>query len=154
MSRGDVAGSRRRTGAPASALVFDFGLKHIGVAVALPDQNLARGIATVAARDGQPRWPSLDALLDEWRPDCLVVGDPLNMDGTASPIAARARDFGQQIAERYQLAVDFVDERLSTFEALSRGAGEYDSQADGRTTHAVAAEAIAETWLGRTRPFI
>ena len=151
-----------------SALVFDFGLKHIGVAVALPDQNFARGLATVAARDGQPQWSSLDALLNEWRPDRLVVGDPLNMDGSASPMATRARDFGQQIAERYGLAVDYVDERLSTFEALSRGTGESDPQKDGlnphahgrtshahgrtshahgRTSHAVAAETIAETWL-------
>lgn len=137
MSQGDVA--------PASALVFDFGLKHIGVAVALSGQNLARGIATVAARDGQPHWPSLDALLAEWRPDCLVVGDPLNMDGSASAMAARARDFGRQIADRYGLALDLVDERLSTFEALSRGADEGDS-------HALAAETIAETWLGRARP--
>lgn len=137
MSEGDVA--------PSSALVFDFGLKHIGVAVALSEENLARGIATLAARDGRPHWPALDALLDEWRPDCLVVGDPLNMDGSAGPMAARARDFGQQIAERYGLAVDLVDERLSTFEALSRGAGEQDS-------HALAAETIAETWLGRSRP--
>ena len=135
----------QRSGAPASALVFDFGLKHIGVAVALSEEKLARGITTVAARDGQPHWPTLDALLDEWRPDCIVVGDPLNMDGSASPMAARARDFGQHLAERYGLAVDLVDERLSTFEALSRGAEADDS-------HALAAETIAETWLGRTRP--
>ena len=143
MSEGDAVG--QRTGAPASALVFDFGLKHIGVAVALSEENLARGITTVAARDGQPHWPSLDALLDEWRPDRLVVGDPLNMDGSASPMASRARDFGQQVGERYGLAVDLVDERLSTYEALSRGADERDS-------HALAAETIAETWLGRARP--
>ena len=85
MGQGDIAGP---TGAPKSALVFDFGLRHIGVAVALPDQNLARGVTTVAARDGRPHWPSLDALLDEWRPNCLVVGDPLNMDGSVSSMAA------------------------------------------------------------------
>ena len=147
MSQGDLAKRRRRTGAPASALVFDFGLKHIGVAVALPEENLARGVATVAARDGQPHWPALDGLLDEWRPTRLVVGDPLNMDGSTSPMAVRARAFGRRIAQRYRLAVDYVDERLSTFEARSRGAGERDSR--GRTSHAVAAETIAETWLGR-----
>lgn len=145
MSEGDAVGQRTGAPASASALVFDFGLKHIGVAVALSEENLARGITTIAARDGQPHWPSLDALLDEWRPDRLVVGDPLNMDGSASPMASRARDFGQQVGERYGLAVDLVDERLSTYEALSRGADERDS-------HALAAETIAETWLGRARP--
>ena len=145
----------------SSALVFDFGLKHIGVAVALSDQNFARGLATVAARDGQPQWSFLDELLNEWRPDRLVIGLPLNMDGSASPMATRAREFGQQIAERYGLAVDYVDERLSTFEALSRGPDERDRKKNGlesrargrtshahrRTSHAIAAEMIAETWL-------
>ena len=125
-----------------TVLVFDFGLKHIGVAVALREQNLARGVATVAARDGKPDWRSLDALLDEWRPTRLVVGDPLNMDGSASDMARRARRFGQAMVQRYGMTVDYVDERLSTFEAISRGA-------DERDTHAIAAETIAETWLGR-----
>ena len=126
-----------------TALVFDFGLKHIGVAVALRNQDMARGLQTVRARDGQPHWPSLDALLDEWRPTALVVGDPLNMDGTRSSMAVRARRFGRAIAARYDLPVDFVDERLSSFEATSRGA-------TGPSAHAVAAETIAETWLGST----
>ena len=146
MSQGDIV---EIPGAPPSALVFDFGLKHIGVAVALPDQDFARGVTTVAARNGHPHWPSLDALLDEWRPSCLVVGDPLNMDGSASSMAVRARDFGHQLARRYQLAVDFVDERLSTFEARSRRTDERGNQAGTRALHALAAEMIAETWLGR-----
>lgn len=127
-----------------TALVFDFGLKHIGVAVALPEQDLARGLDTVRARDGQPHWPSLDALLDEWRPTALIVGDPLNMDGTSSDMGCRARRFGRAIAERYDLPVDFVDERLSSFEATARGA-------TGIQAHAIAAETIAETWLARPR---
>ena len=146
MSQGDATKRRR---APTSALVFDFGLKHIGVAVALPEENLARGVATVAARDGKPHWPALDALLEEWQPNRLVVGDPLNMDGSTGAMAARARTFGQRIARRYQLAVDFVDERLSTFEALSRSADGAGSHAHNRNTHALAAEMIAETWLAR-----
>ena len=126
-----------------TALVFDFGLKHIGIAVAFPAQNMARGIATIQARNGTPDWPALDALVAEWRPQQLVVGDPLNMDGTRSCMAERARQFGSRLAERYVLTVDYVDERLSTFEANSRGATRQNS-------HALAAETIAETWLGLT----
>lgn len=123
-----------------SALVFDFGLKHIGVAVALRDQRFAHGIATLAAHSGDPHLPSLDALLEEWRPSELIVGDPLNMDGTTSCMAKRARRFGDSIAKRYGLPVTYVDERLSTFEASSWGA-------QGRDVHAAAAAAIAATWL-------
>ena len=125
-----------------AALVFDFGLKHIGVAVAEPQADLARGIASVAAKDGVPRWNALDALVREWRPAALVVGLPLNMDGTPSEMSKCARAFGQHLGERYALPVDYADERLSTFEAVSRGA-------DAADAHADAAAVIAETWLSR-----
>lgn len=124
------------------ALVFDFGLKHIGVAVAEPCAALARGIASIAAKDGTPRWDALDALVREWQPATLVVGLPFNMDGSPSEMSERARAFGQRLAERYALPVDYADERLSTFEAVSRGA-------DAADAHAEAAAVIAETWLSR-----
>ena len=124
-----------------AALVFDFGLKHIGVAFAQPCGNIARALATIPAKNGTPRWDVLDPLLAEWQPTTLVIGLPLNMDGTASEMSTRARDFGQQLAHRYALPIDYADERLSTFEANSRGA---------KGSHAAAAEVIAETWLGRS----
>ena len=123
-----------------TALVFDFGLRHIGVAVAERQARLARPLATIGARDGVPHWQALTPLIAEWRPATLVVGDPLNMDGTASEMSARARAFGNRLAKRYALPVEFADERLSSFEAAARGA-------DAAAIHAAAAQAIAETWL-------
>lgn len=123
-----------------SALVFDFGLKYIGIALALPDYALARGLLALRAKNGVPRWEELDAVVAEWRPRQLVVGEPLNMDGTTSDMARRAHRFGGALEQRYGLPVAYADERLSTFEALSRGA-------DVANSHARAAEVIAETWL-------
>ncbi|MYD96490.1 MAG: Holliday junction resolvase RuvX [Gammaproteobacteria bacterium] len=126
---------------PASgALVFDFGLKHIGVATAEPKAHLARALTTVRARDGVPQWEALDRVVADWRPEVLVVGLPLNMDGTPSEISAAARRFGARLGGRYALPVEFADERLSTFEAVSRGGNE-------DAAHALAAEVIGETWL-------
>ncbi len=127
-----------------TTLVFDFGLKAIGVAAAERRVDLARGLTTIAARDGVPRWNDLDSLVAEWRPALLVVGLPLNMDGTASAMCDLAEGFGDALAARYTLPVEYADERLSTFEARHRGAGE-------ATRHAAAAEVIAETWLGQNR---
>ncbi len=120
-------------------LAFDYGLKHIGVAVAEPAVGTASPLTTLRARNGTPRWPEVDRLLEEWRPDGLIVGLPLNMDDTESPMAERARGFGRQLASRYGLATEFADERLSTFEARARSGAAPD--------HAVAAQIIAETWL-------
>ncbi len=127
-----------------TALAFDFGLGRIGVAVAEREPPFARGVATVYATDGAPRWPALDALIDTWRPEALVVGLPINMDGTPSAMSDRAQRFGDSLAARYGTRVEYVDERLSTFEARARGATPDDS-------HATAAQVIAETWLA-TRP--
>ena len=123
-----------------TALVFDFGLRHIGVAVAERQARLARPLATIGARDGVPHWHALSALVAQWRPATLVVGDPLNMDGTTSEMSTLAHAFGARLAKRYALPVEFADERLSSFEAASRGA-------DAKAMHAAAAQAIAETWL-------
>ncbi len=123
-----------------AALVFDFGLRHIGIALALAGPGIARPLATAAAEQGRPRWQRIDALVAEWRPTRLVVGEPLNMDGTPSDMAVRAKGFGKALEARYGLPVSFADERLSTFEARARGA-------DAGDAHALAAEVIAETWL-------
>ena len=120
--------------------MFDFGLRRIGVAVAERAPRFARGVATVPAEEGGPQWRLVDDLLATWHPERLVVGLPVNMDGTPSAMSARARGFGARLAERYALPVEFVDERLSTFEAVSRGANAANS-------HAAAAQVIAETWL-------
>lgn len=128
-----------------TALVFDFGTKHIGVAVAEPQAHLVRGLTTIPARHGEPRWDVLDAVVKEWQPARLVVGLPINMDGSPSEISAQARLFGARLAARYALTIDYADERLSTFEAVSRGALAGDA-------HAQAAEIIGETWLNERAP--
>jgi len=128
-----------------TAIVFDFGLRQIGIALAEPRIGLVRPLSTITARDGIPSWEALDLLVGEWQPDVLVVGLPLNMDGTPSEMADRARGFGTRLADRYGLDVAYADERLSTFEAISRGARPADA-------HARAAEVIGETWLSEGCP--
>ena len=123
-----------------TVLVFDFGMKHIGIAVAEPQADLARGLTTIPAKSGEPHWHALDPVVREWQPERLVVGLPINMDGTPSEGSALARRFGKRLAARYALTVDYADERLSTFEAISRGA-----PADA--AHTQAAQVIGETWL-------
>lgn len=122
------------------ALVFDFGLRRIGVAVAETGLGHAHALASIGARDGAPQWPPLDALVAEWQPQQLVVGLPLNMDGTRSAMCAKAEVFGALVEARYGLPAAYADERLSTFEAIDRGAPPKDA-------HALAATVIAETWL-------
>ncbi len=100
-------------------LAFDYGLKHIGVAVGQPFTGTASPLTTVRARDGAPDWPAIDVLIAEWQPVRLVVGLPLNMDGTEGSMAQEVRRFGAQLSADLTLPVLYEDERLSTDAAES-----------------------------------
>jgi putative Holliday junction resolvase len=125
---------------PVTVLAFDFGLRNIGVATGQAITHTASEIATVRARDGVPDWNTVDALVRQWQPDALLVGLPLNMDDTESEMSTRAKAFARKLRSRYRLAVELVDERLTSFEA--RGISD-----DLDTQHAIAARLIAETYL-------
>lgn len=98
-------------------LAFDFGTKSIGVAVGQRITGTARPLPAIKAQDGTPDWNIIERLLKEWQPDEIIVGLPLNMDGTEQPLTARARKFANRIHGRFGVEVKLHDERLSTVEA-------------------------------------
>lgn len=100
-----------------SVLGFDFGTQSIGVAIGNPVTGSASALDALKARDGIPNWELISTLLERWQPNRLIVGLPLNMDGTAQPITQRARKFGNRLHGRFGLPVDFQDERLTTVDA-------------------------------------
>lgn len=105
------------------------------------------------AKDGVPDWDALGALLAEWQPDLLIVGDPLNMDGSVSELAQRARRFARRLHGRFGIAVELVDERLSSF-AVKQAARDCGHRGDyhQQPVDSLAAELILGDWLrGRER---
>jgi putative Holliday junction resolvase len=128
------------TKARVTVLAFDFGLNNIGVASGQTITRSAGAVTTLKARAGIPDWKAVDALLREWQPDVLLVGLPLNMDQTMSAMAERAKQFAATLRARYEMDVEMVDERLTSFEA--RGLSD-----DVNAQHAIAARLIAETYL-------
>ena len=130
---------------------FDVGTKLIGVAVGNRLTASARGLAAVAVRDGEPDWVKLDALRSEWLPETLVVGLPVNDDGSEQPMTRTARRFAARLGERYGLPVVFADERNTSQEAARRFAGAraagLKKRSDAATIDAEAAAVILEAWL-------
>ena len=112
--------------APLSYLAFDYGAKRVGVATGNTLTRQAQPLRTVAA-EGDARFEAIGALIEEWRPDALVVGVPFHPDGAAHDNTERARRFGRQLNGRFQLPVHEVDERYTTTEAASRGARDLDA---------------------------
>lgn len=122
-------------------IAFDFGMKRIGVAVGQTISHTASPLPVLAAKDGMPQWQVIDSLFEEWTPSKVIVGLPLNMDGTQQPITFAAKKFGQRVAHRYHLPVEFVDERLTTVEAKQLTSNKLTS------LDSIAATLILETWL-------
>jgi putative Holliday junction resolvase len=129
-------------------LGFDFGTTRIGVAVGQSVTGTAAPLAPLRAQDGKPDWPTLDALIAEWQPDALVVGLPLNMDGSISEMARRARKFANRLQDRYQRPCYLIDERLTTAEAkrlhLEAG-GSTDFKTE--SVDGIAARLLLEDWF-------
>ncbi len=137
-------------------LGFDYGTRLIGVAVGNRYTGQARAIDTVPVREGAPDWRQLDRLRDEWRPEALVVGLPLTLDGLEQPASAGARRFAAALHERYELPVALSDERHSSREAARRFASARAAglkrRRDAAQIDAEAAAVILERWLADAPP--
>lgn len=129
-------------------LGFDYGTRQIGVAVGQMITGQARELCVLKAQNGVPDWQQIEALLKEWQPDALVVGLPLNMDGSPSEMSERAEKFARRLHGRYQLPVHIHDERLTTYEA--KGQRLAQGQRGGyreRPVDAIAAALLLQGWL-------
>ena len=109
-------------------------MRHIGTAVGQELIGSSNPAGVIRARDGTPDWPAIEKLLKEWEPDLLLVGLPLNMDGTESPMSARAQKFARQLNGRFNVAVEMVDERLTSFAAKQQRRDLQQSTDFGRDT--------------------
>lgn len=106
-----------------SVLAFDFGVKRIGVAIGVQlgqagaQASPARALATIAGEANDARFAAIAKLIAEWQPVRLLVGRPLNEDGTPHEMTARCERFANQLRGRFGLPVEEVDERFSSLEA-------------------------------------
>jgi putative Holliday junction resolvase len=106
------------------ALGFDYGRRRIGVAVGGSATGRATPLAVVRCRQDGPDWAAIADLVDEWRPDRMVVGLPYNDDGSESEMTRLARRFAGRLQARFRIPSELVDERLSSREAEDRLRGE------------------------------
>ena len=133
---------------PRTFLGFDFGMKNIGVAVGQELTNTASPLTVIKAREGIPNWDQIQSLINEWQPQRLIVGLPLNMDGTEQEMSVAARRFGNRLNGRFHLPVEWQDERLSTFEALDQLGIQSKMQSNNRDdVDRISAQLILQSWL-------
>lgn len=138
----------------ATALAFDVGARRIGVAVGNTISNSARELCVMMVNANGPDWAVFDRVIRQWKPDMLVIGDPLNIDGdntAMQPARKRAHQFAEQAQQRSGLPVSLIDERRSSIEAAQRFAEQRQVGAkrrrDAQALDAMAAVIILERWL-------
>ncbi|MGD0498090.1 MAG: Holliday junction resolvase RuvX [Bryobacteraceae bacterium] len=98
-------------------LALDLGKKRIGLAISDPLGITAQGMANLKRVNKRTDLAALERLIREREVGLLLVGNPLNMGGSEGRQSAWAREFGEAIAKRAKVPVEYRDERLTTVEA-------------------------------------
>ncbi|MGE6408328.1 MULTISPECIES: Holliday junction resolvase RuvX [unclassified Psychrobacter] len=107
---------------PHLILALDYGVKKMGMALGNNITQTARAFDILAMNNGQPDWDNLIGIIKVWGVAQVVVGLPLNMDGTSSMLSKRAHKFARRLAHRIMeqhlpVTVSLCDERLTSIEA-------------------------------------
>jgi putative Holliday junction resolvase len=135
-----------------SALGLDLGSKRIGVAGCDGLGLIATGITTIKHQSFQQTLEELQNLVQEREVQLLIIGLPYSMNGEVGTQAKRVQKFAHRLATALELPLEFVDERLTSYEAEeqlkarnlspSRNKGLIDRQA---------ATIILQQWLDQRR---
>ena len=127
-------------------IAFDYGEKKIGVAVGQTSTNTSSPLQIIFNKDNNTNWTSISSLLDEWKPDLILLGKPLNMDGNESEIMKKIDKFYKELKSIYDADIEFVDERLTTFEAREILKDEKHDNVDAH-----AAKILIDNWFDINR---
>ncbi|MDD2934414.1 MAG: Holliday junction resolvase RuvX [Methylotenera sp.] len=103
----------------STVLAFDFGERRIGVAVGEHLLTTANPLTTIDNESNEIRFQMISTLIKEWQPKLLVVGLPLNVDGTEHAVTQLCKKFARRLNGRFNLPVMLIDERYSSVEASS-----------------------------------
>ena len=123
-------------------VAFDFGTKKIGVAVGQTSTYTSSPLQVISSKDNKVKWNEIMILLNEWKPELVIVGKPLNMDGTDSEIMKEVDKFYQKLKSIYDAKFEYIDERLTTFEAR-----QILEEKQFETVDANAAKILIDNWF-------
>lgn len=102
-------------------LGLDFGSKTVGVAVSDPTGLIASGVEIIR-RDREDKLRKtlsrIEELIVQYEVERIVLGCPLNMDDSSGDRVRKTEEFKEMLVRRTGIPVDFMDERLSTVEAI------------------------------------
>lgn len=133
-----------------SVLGFDYGAKRIGVATGQTITCTATPVTTLTQINGSPDWSGIKKLIEQWKPDALIVGMPYFLDGKESEMTKTVENFCEELEKRFPKPVFRVNETLSSYEAeevLKKNIkiGKHNKQEIDK----MAAAVILQSWLNQ-----
>ena len=99
---------------PMTILAFDYGTRRVGVAVGNSVSKVGQALKVIVVPNVDALFREIDSLVKEWQPDQLIVGLPVHPDGAEHEMTAKARRFGNQLTGRFNLPIEWVDERYTS----------------------------------------
>ena len=127
-------------------VAFDYGTKKIGVAVGQTETYTSSPLQIIYNEHEKTNWSEINILIDEWNPDLILVGKPINMDETESDIMKRVDNFFKKLEKISNVDCEYIDERLTTFEAK-----EILGESRVAEVDAHAAKILIDNWFDRSR---
>lgn len=103
-----------------AVLAIDFGTKRLGIAVTDRDRRFVFPRDTIQRTDPAADTEALRRVAEDEHAELVVIGLPLNADGSEGGMVAAVRAFGNAVSAALGLPVTFVDERYTTIEAEER----------------------------------
>lgn len=110
---------------PGRILCIDFGEKRIGLAISDPLGITAQPLNLLVRKDKESDFQEILKLVRELDVTRIVIGLPLNMDGSEGFMVKAVREFSKELEKRSQLEIIEMDERLTSLQAsraLNQGA--------------------------------
>ena len=127
-------------------VAFDYGTKKIGVAVGQTETYTSSPLQIIYNEHDKTNWNEISILINEWNPDLILVGKPMNMDGTESDIMKRVDNFFKKLEKVSNIECKYIDERLTTFEAKDILGESKVAEVDAH-----AAKILIDNWFERRR---
>ena len=117
MNSQDPSCSELPAGLPGRVLGIDFGDRRLGLAVSDPLRRIAQGLPTLHRESKRHDLRTLKSLARDREVSLIVLGNPLNMNGTEGSQSLKVREFAGDLEQHVGIAVRLWDERLTSVEA-------------------------------------
>ena len=110
----DNSGFHEKVGTNSRILGIDPGKKNIGISISDPSQKIATPLKTIEMKKFKKFIEHLNRVILDYEVKGIVIGNPVNMDGSLGPRSQSAKDFAQNITKITKIPITLWDERLSS----------------------------------------